>query len=99
MTFKPISIICFALFVTCFVVANFINSAIIGAVNLKSKEEDRFSHFGWNFDKANKVRSRYKKLYPNGRLQMYYRLLFATGLFFLFVTAITSFHLSDTYMR
>lgn len=55
--------------------------AMIGEVNRKKPDGDRFSYIGFTFPKVSRVLSAYRSFYPQGRIHLYY--FAALGLMFL----------------
>jgi hypothetical protein len=73
--------------ITSIVAANFAMYAMVGQVNARLPEEQRFSFFGFYLAKNHRIIQTYKELYPGGRLLWWYRGCITLTILFLAMAA------------
>jgi hypothetical protein len=59
--------------------ANFVLFAIIGEINRRLPELDRISYLFGHYEKYRHIFNEYRRLYPNGRLLLWFKLLLCLG--------------------
>ena len=64
-------ILLFLLAVSCMIWAGFLTFAIIGEINRKLPENDQISYLWGHYAKYRRIKSEYRRLYPNGRLWLF----------------------------
>jgi hypothetical protein len=69
------------------VVANLVRYAMIGHVNVRVPEKERFAYIGFYWPKNQRVALEYRKLHPKGRLLWWYRGCVALALVCLVIAA------------
>ncbi|HEY6218019.1 MAG TPA: hypothetical protein VIW74_15230 [Pyrinomonadaceae bacterium] len=72
---------------SCFVASNLVMSAMIGEINRKLPDDQRISYLFFHFSKYRLIYSKYRELYPDGRLLLYYWLCGFGGLVLLLLFA------------
>jgi hypothetical protein len=61
-------------FVSCCVISGLLLFAMIGEINRKLRDEEQIPYFLGRFDKPLRVLREYRRLYPRGRLSLFYLL-------------------------
>ncbi len=65
--------------ISCIIGAGFVQFAMIGEINRKLPEKDQISYlFGYS-EKYQRIFREYRRLYPNGRLILYFKTLLWMG--------------------
>lgn len=70
-------------FLTFMLISGFLIFAMIGEANRKLPEINRIPYSGYDFVKYLKISENYRRLYPEGRLVLYFRLSLGLGILFL----------------
>jgi hypothetical protein len=73
--------------ITSIVAANFAMYAMVGQVNARLPEKQRFSFLGFFLAKNHRIIHAYKELYPEGRLLWWYRGCISLTIVFLAIAA------------
>jgi hypothetical protein len=68
--------------------ANLVLFAMIGEINRKLPERDRISYIFGYYAKYRRIFNEYRRLYPNGRLLLWFKLLLCSGFGLLAVFAL-----------
>jgi hypothetical protein len=72
---------------SCFIASSLVMSAMIGEINRKSPENQQISYLFGHFSKYRLIYKRYRELYPDGRLLLYYWMCGLGGLLLLLLFA------------
>ena len=72
---------------SCIIGANFVLFAMIGEINRKLPEDGHISYLFGHYDKYRRIFKEYRCLYPNGRLNLYCKILVCAGFGLLVVFA------------
>ena len=64
---------------TLILLSGFVLFAIIGEVNRRVPDEQRFSYLWGHFSKYVAILREYRRLYPAGRLSMYFKVSLSSG--------------------
>lgn len=85
MTLRFVAVIAlFCVNVTLAITCSFLLFAMVGRVNERLSNENKFEYLGWHFGKLADLLREYKRLYPEGRLGLYFKTLLTTA-FILFI--------------
>jgi hypothetical protein len=71
----------------CGILATFSNFEMVDKVNDKLPDNEKFAHLGWYFSKTQRLRHKYRTLYPDGRLLLRVCILIAVMFMCLFIAA------------
>jgi hypothetical protein len=67
--------------------SGFVMFAMIGEVNRAGPDQQRISYLGGHFAKYRRILNEYRRLYPDGRLSLYFKVSLASGLMLLLGSA------------
>lgn len=75
-----IGIVSFSIFMTGLFVANLLVTILIGEINRKRQDDNLVSYWGFTPPKMTRIFSEYRRLYPDGRLNVYVWTAFAIAM-------------------
>lgn len=85
---NPYALIFLLCATSCFVAATIVMYTITGNVNARLSADQRFSYLGSYLAKNRAIAAAYRRLFPNGRLLLLYRVCVALGIMLMVLTAI-----------
>jgi len=77
----------FVLAQTFILLSGFVMFAMIGEINRRVPDQQRVSYLGGHFAKYRRILGDYQRLYPAGRLGLYFKVSLASGLVLLLGSA------------
>lgn len=83
----PYALVFLAVAITFIILANLAMYAMVGQVNARLGENERFSFAGFHFAKNRRIAERYKELYPRGLLLWSYRICIFFSILFMALAA------------
>jgi hypothetical protein len=87
-TWLTIGIIAFCLALSGVILANMFVIMMIGEINRKREEGNLISYFGFTPPKTMRVFDEYRRLYPNGKLHIYFFAVFGLAMIALIIVGV-----------
>ena len=91
-----IGIIAFGVAMTGVISANIFMTLMIGEINRKREDGKQISYIGFTPGKTLEIFGEYRRLYPNGKLHIYSRGMFAIGVLAFFVVVVIYLRFFDS---
>ena len=83
-----VAVVAFCTALSGLILANMFIFMMIGEINRRRQDGDLVSYFGYTFPKMLRIFEEYRRVYPNGKLHIYFRLTFAVAMICLVIVAV-----------